>query len=60
MTENYKLLVSKSIESHCLKETILNRQQVQIQFFLKKEIIRWESGSEKKYDRENIEVMGRS
>lgn len=35
MTENYKLLVSKSMESHCLKETILNRQQVQIQFFLK-------------------------
>lgn len=33
MTENYKLLVSKSMKSYCLKETILNRQQVQIQFF---------------------------
>lgn len=35
MTENYKLLVSKSIECH-LKETISNRQQVQI--WIKKKI----------------------
>lgn len=58
MTENYKLLVSKSMESHCLKETILNRQQVQIQFFKR------ESLDEKVVLRENMtektEVMGRS
>lgn len=40
MTENYKLLVSKSIECQCLKETMLNRQQVQIQTKKKIKIIR--------------------
>lgn len=55
MTENYELLVSKSIKSYCLKETILNSSEFKYKLKKWKEkSLDEENSSKGKYDRISI------